>query len=140
MAYCSEEDLLTMIPEVELAELTAESGEVPDSLIIASAISKAEAEIDSYLGVRYVTPLAAAPARVKGLAVDLAIYHLYARRSVAPMVRQQRYEAAVAFLKQAAAGQAVIAGPDGELPTVTKEVADASGAIRVFSRNTLTDW
>jgi phage gp36-like protein len=140
MAYCSEDDLLKMIPQSELAELTAESGEVPDSLIIIDAISKAEAEIDSYLGVRYVVPLSAPPAQVKALAVDLAIYHLYTRRSVVPMVRQQKYDAAVAFLKQVAAGQIVIVGPQGEPPTVAKEVADATSAIRAFSRDTLADW
>jgi len=140
MAYCSEEDLLKMIPQSELAELTAESGEVPDSLIIAEAISKAEAEIDSYLGVKYVVPLAAPPARVKTLAVELAVYHLYSRRSVMPPVRQQNYEEAVAFLKQVAAGQVVIVGPQGEPPTVAKEVADFTSAIRAFSRNTQADW
>lgn len=140
MAYCSEDDLLKMIPQSELAELTAESGEVPDSLIIAEAISKAEAEIDSYLGVKYVVPLSAPPARVKTLAVDLAIYHLYSRRSVMPPVRQQNYDDAVAFLQQVAAGQIMIVGPQGELPTLTKEVTDSTSAIRVFSRNTLADW
>ena len=140
MAYCSEDDLLKMIPPSELADLTVESGEVPDSLIIAAAISKAEAEIDSYLGVKYVVPLAAPPDQVKALAVDLAIYHLYSRRSVVPMVRQQKFDAAVAFLKQVAAGQIVIVGPQGELPTVAKEVTDATGAIRAFTRDTLADW
>jgi phage gp36-like protein len=140
MGYCTEDDLLQMIPQSELAELTAESGEVPDSLILNEAISKAAAEIDSYLGVKYVVPLAAPPARVKALAVELAIYHLYSRRSVVPPVRQQNYEEAVAFLKQVAAGQAVIVGPQGEPPTLTKEVTDANSAIRVFSRDTLTDW
>jgi phage gp36-like protein len=140
MAYCTEDDLLKMIPQPELAELTAESGEVPDSLIINDAISKAGAEIDSYLGVKYVVPLAAAPDRVKALAVDLAVYHLYSRRSVVPMVRQQKYEAAVAFLKQVVAGQMVIVGPQGELPTVAKEVTDATSAIRAFTRDTLADW
>ena len=141
MAYCSEDDLIKMIPQSELAELTAESGEVPDSLIIIDAISKAEAEIDSYLGVKYVVPLSAPPAQVKALSVDLAIYHLYSRRSVVPMVRQQKYDAAVAFLKQVAAGQLVIVGPQGEeLPTVAKEVTDATSAIRAFSRDTLADW
>lgn len=140
MAYCSAEDLLKMISQSELAELTAESGEVPDSLIIAEAISKAEAEIDSYLGVKYVVPLSAPPARVKTLAVELAIYHLYSRRSVMPPVRQQNYEEAVAFLKQVAAGQVVIVGPQGEPPTVAKEVADFTNAIRAFSRDTQADW
>jgi phage gp36-like protein len=140
MAYCSEDDLLKMIPQPELAELTAESGEVPDSLIIAEAIRRAETEIDSYLGVRYVVPLAAPPDRVKALAVELAIYHLYSRRSVAPSVRQQNYEGAVAFLKQVAGGEAVIVGPQGEPPTVTQDVAEASGPTRVFSRVTQWDW
>ena len=140
MAYCSEDDLLKMIPQSELADLTVESGEVPDSLIIAEAISKAEAEIDSYLGVKYVVPLSAPPAQVKALAVDVAIYHLYSRRSIVPPVRQQKFDAAVAFLKQVAAGQIVIVGPHGELPTVAKEVTDATSAIRAFTRNTLADW
>ncbi|MDP2045850.1 MAG: hypothetical protein Q8L00_06520, partial [Deltaproteobacteria bacterium] len=68
------------------------------------------------------------------------IYQLYSRRSVVPMVRQQKYDAAVAFLKQAAAGQLVIVGPQGELPTVAKEVADATSAIRAFTRDTQADW
>jgi phage gp36-like protein len=140
MAYCSEDDLLKMIPQADLADLTVESGEVPDSLIINEAISKAEAEIDSYLGVRYVVPLSAPPDQVKALAVELAIYHLFSRRSVVPPVRQQKYDAAVAFLKQVAAGQIVIVGPQGEPPSVAKEVADATGAKRVFSRNILADW
>jgi phage gp36-like protein len=140
MAYCSEDDLLKMISQAELAELTTESGLVPDNLIVLEAIGKAQAEIDSYLGVKYVVPLAAPPDQVKSLAVDLAIYHLYSRRSVAPPVRQQKYEAAVAFLKQVAAGQSVIVGPQGELPTVAREVADATGAVRAFTRDTLGDW
>jgi phage gp36-like protein len=140
MAYCSEDDLLKMIPEAELVDLTVESGEVPDSLIIAAAISKADAEIDSYLGVKYVVPFSSTPDQVKALAVDLAIYHLYSRRNLVPPVRQQKYAAAVAFLKQVAAGQAVIMGPGGEAPTTAKGVTDATSAVRCFTRDTLTDW
>jgi phage gp36-like protein len=140
MAYCSEDDLLKMIPQADLADLTVESGEVPDSLIVIDAISKAAAEIDSYLGVKYVVPLSAPPDQVKALAVDLAIYHLFSRRSIIPPVWQQRYDAAVAFLKQVVAGQLVIVGPQGELPTVAKEVTDATSAHRAFSRRTLADW
>ncbi len=140
MAYCTEDDLLKMIPQADLADLTVEAGEVPDSLIIAEAISKAAAEIDAYLGVKYVVPLASPPDQVKALAVDLAIYHLYSRRSIVPPVWQQRYEAAVGFLKQVEAGEVVIVGPGGEAPTLAKEVTDASSACRVFSRRTLRDW
>ena len=124
----------------EYGDGSRELNAVTDSLIITDAISKAGAEIDSYLGVKYVVPLATPPAQVKALAVDLAIYHLYTRRSVVPPVRQQKYEAAVAFLKGVAAGQLVIVGPQGELPTVAKEVADATSAIRAFTRDTQADW
>jgi phage gp36-like protein len=140
MAYCSADDLLKMIPQADLADLTVESGEVPDSLIIAEAISKAGAEIDAYLGVKYVVPLSSPPDQVKALAVDLAIYHLYSRRSIVPPVWQQRYEAAIAFLKQVETGEVVIVGPGGEAPTRAKEVTDADSAHRVFSRRTQRDW
>ena len=140
MAYCSEDDLLKMISQADLADLTVESGDDPDSLIINEAISKADAEINSYLGVKYVVPLAGPPDQVKALAVDLAIYHLFSRRSIVPPVWQQRYGDALAFLKQVAAGQAVIVGPEGEAPTLAKEVTDAHSASRVFSRPSLRDW
>ena len=61
MAYCSQDDLLKMIPEAELAELTAESGDIPDPVVVAEAIAKADGEIDSYLAVRYSLPLVGHP-------------------------------------------------------------------------------
>ncbi len=140
MAYCSEDDLLKMIPEEDLTDLTVESGEVPDGLVIADAISKADAEIDSYLGVKYVVPVSPIPDQVKALSVDLTIYHLYSRHSIVLPVRQQKYEAAVNFLKQVAAGQAVIMGPGGESATVAHEVTDSTSAVRCFTRKTLADW
>jgi phage gp36-like protein len=140
MAYCTEDDLLKMIPLSELVDLTVESGEVPDNLIIADAISKADAEIDSYLGVKYMVPVSSTTDQIKALSVDMAIYHLYSRRNLVPPVRQQKYRDAVAFLKQVAAGQAMITGPGGEPPTAPREVADTTSTVRCFTRNTLTDW
>jgi phage gp36-like protein len=140
MAYSVLEDLLKMIPEEELAQITTESGDDPDPTIVAEAISQADAEIDSYLGRRYQVPLSPVPPRVKALSVDLAIYHLYSRRSVAPPVRRQNYEAAVAFLKQVAAGQAVVEVSGGEPPGVNRDVGELTSATRVFRRDTLGEW
>ncbi|MCX5891603.1 MAG: DUF1320 domain-containing protein [Deltaproteobacteria bacterium] len=139
MAYCSQDDLLKMIPLVELAELSAESGDEPEAAVVAEAIAKAAGEIDAYLAVRYVLPLAATPPQVKNLAVDMALYHLYSRRSVAPPVRRQKYDAAVAFLKEVAAGQALVEGvgsPSGD----NRQVGEFSGASRVFGRDGLSEW
>lgn len=140
MAYSVLEDLLKMIPEEELAQITTESGDDPDPAIVAEAISQADAEIDSYLGKRYQVPLSPVPPRVKALSVDLAIYHLYSRRSVAPPVRRQNYEAAVAFLKQVAAGQAVVEVSGGEPPGVNRDLGELTSATRVFRRDTLGEW
>lgn len=134
MAYCSEDDILRMLPQAELAELTAESGDIPDPEVVAAAINQAGAEIDSYLQVRYSLPLSPTPGLIKPLGVDLAIYHLYSRRGVMPPVRRQNYEAALSFLKAVAAGQAGLGEVAGE-PS-----AEVSGAGRLFSRNELEDW
>lgn len=141
MAYSTQDDLLTMIPQAELAALTAESGEVPDGQVVAEAISRADAEIDAACGLRYTVPLAPVPERVKTLSADLAIYHLYSRRSVAPEVWRQKYQDALAFLKQVAAGQATLAGSGGEPPAAAaREAAEMDSNQRIFSRDTLGEW
>jgi phage gp36-like protein len=141
MAYCTQSDLITMIPLKELAELTADSGDTPDSEVVNEAINRADAEIDAYLGMRHTLPLSPLPDQVKGLSIDMALYHLYSRRSVAPTVRRQKYEAAVAFLKLLAAGEAVLEDA-GDTPSPGEQVlvgSEFSSTTRVFTRNT-QDW
>jgi phage gp36-like protein len=140
MAYCSSDDLLNLIPAAELAQLTSESGDLPDLAVAADAIARAAAEIDAYLRVRYQTPLSPVPPQVRALCLDLALYHLYSRRSVAPLIRRQKYEAGVAFLRQVAAGQAVLAEDGAELPAANREVGEIASGTRLFSRATLADW
>jgi phage gp36-like protein len=139
MGYCTVDDLLLLIPLAELAEISAEDQDLPDYLVVENAIDKASAEIDSYLGVRYILPLAAAPAQLRNLSVDMALYHLYSRRSIAPPVRRQKYDDAVAFLKQVAAGQAVVDGA-GDPTEDNRQVGEFSGALRVFNRKDLSEW
>ncbi len=142
MPYCTQEDLEKLVPPKELAQLTAESGEEIDELVVNEAIAAADAEIDSYLGVRYQLPLAApVPARVKALSVDLAAYKLYQRRSLENPARRQAYEDGVNFLKAAAKGLAVIEGAGGLEPAgAAQDVTEISSQDRVFTRETLRDW
>jgi phage gp36-like protein len=136
MPYCTEEDLVNLIPRGELAQLTTEAGDEPDAVVVAQAIAQADAEIDSYLGVRYVLPLAETPARVRALSVDMALYHLYSRRSLMPEVRRDKYRDAVGFLKDVTAGRAQIMGLDGkEEPGAAGDVITVGSADRVFSRD-----
>lgn len=136
MAYCTQDDLLKLVPEAEMAQLSAELGNTPDAAVVTEVIARADAEIDAYLAVRYQLPLAETPPRVKFLSVDLALFHLYSRRSVAPEVRQQKRDEAVAFLKLVAAGKAEIIGAAGvEVPGDAQDVTEISSATRVFSRD-----
>ena len=142
MAYCTQSDLITMIPLKELAELTADSGDTPDSQVADEAIHRADAEIDAYLGMRYTLPLSPLPDQVKGLSIDMALYHLYSRRSVVPTVRRQKYEAAISFLKLVAEGEAVVEDVASDPPPESDQVlvgSEFASATRVFTRNT-QDW
>lgn len=142
MAYCTQSDLITMIPIKELAELTADSGDTPDSQVVDEAIHRADAEIDAYLGMRYTLPLTPLPDQVKGLSIDMALYHLYSRRSVVPTVRRQKYEAAISFLKLVAEGEAVVEDVASDPPPESDQVlvgSEFASATRVFTRNT-QDW
>ncbi|MDI6853156.1 MAG: DUF1320 domain-containing protein [Deltaproteobacteria bacterium] len=140
MAYSSQNDLLTMIAPEELAELTAEAGDLPDELVAEEAIAQADAEINAYLGSRYAVPVTPTPPRVKALSVDMAIYHLYSRRSVIPPVRRDKYEAALAFLKAVAAGMVGLEGAGGDTSGGVGEVAELQSEPRLFSRTGLKDW
>ena len=139
MAYCTQSDLLTLIPLKELAELTADSGDTPDSQVVAEAIQRADAEIDAYLGIRYALPLTPVPDQVKGLSMDVALYHLFSRRSVAPAVRRQKYEEALSFLKLVAAGEAVLEDDNNPSPAEDQVGVEFSSATRIFTRDT-QDW
>jgi phage gp36-like protein len=140
MAYCSQSDLLTMISQEDLAELTADSGDLPDAFVVEEAIVQADAEIDTYLGRRYEVPVTPAPPRLKALSVDMTIYHLYSRRSVVPPVRRDKYDAAIAYLKAVAAGTVGLEGAGGGPDGGTGEVAELSSETRLFSRTGLKDW
>jgi phage gp36-like protein len=140
MAYSTQDDILSMIPQTELAALTSEAGEIPDGQTVAEAISRADAEIDAALGLRYAVPFSPVPERVKTLSVDLALYHLYSRRGVAPEVWRRKYQDALAFLKQVVGGQATLAGSSGDPPGASRDPADLNGPSRVFSRDTLGKW
>jgi phage gp36-like protein len=140
MGYCTQSDLLSLIPVKELAELTTDSGDTPDSQVVAEAIDRADAEIDAYLGSRYTLPLNPVPDQVKGLSMDMALYHLYSRRSLAPPVRRQKYEAALSLLQLIAAGEAIVEGASELLTESSQVESEFSSATRIFSRTTQENW
>lgn len=112
MAYCTLEDLQSLLSPAELAELTAEIGEDPDSAVIADAIAAADALINGYCEQRYgkYLPFNPVPEIIRAMSADIALYHLFSRRTTMPEVRRYKYEDAVSFLKRVAQGLANIPG------------------------------
>lgn len=141
MAYCTQDDLLKLISQREVVNLAADTGDEIDAAVVAECIAQADAEIDSYLAVRYQVPLSPVPDRVRALSVAMAIYYLFSRRSLDDPTRRQNYEDAVAFLKSVGVGKAEIVGAAGvEALSVSQEVTEINSSTRIFSRETMGDW
>lgn len=112
MSYATQTDLETRYGVRELAAITARpgtpAGEV-DAAVVALALADAAAVVDSYLGVRYATPLPLpAPPRVVDLACQIARYRLQEQRA-SDRVRQD-YTDALAFLRDLSGGRATLPG------------------------------
>lgn len=139
MAYCTQTDVLQLIPEAELASLTTEGGDVPEAAVVIDCISKADAEIDGYLGIRYQVPLDPVPDLVKAMSVDLAIYNLHKRRPLMdmPATCRQSYTDRIAFLQRVVAGNATVGASAAQPPAVSQDVAEIGSTKRIFSGNSL---
>jgi phage gp36-like protein len=114
--YCTIDDLKKTLPEQEIIELTDDENLKPtvidaadadcDDIIerIYEAIEAADAEIDGYCTVRYGTPLSPVPVLINKLSIEIAVYHLIARRPPVAESAEKRYERALARLKDISKG------------------------------------
>jgi phage gp36-like protein len=143
MAYSTQTDILKMISQEQLAQLTAEVGSSPDASVVSEAIAHADGEIDSYLAVRYVLPISPTPARVKTLSVAFALYYLFSRRPNLGMPETVRnnYKDGVQFLRDVAGGRAEIPDSSGaEISGDATEVSEITSKTRVFDRDGMEGW
>src|SRR5690554_6477766 len=98
MAYVNSTEMIARFGELEMIQLTDRdnaTGEV-DLAVLDAAIADAEAEVDSYISVRYAIPLASVPDIVKSMTADIARYRLY--DTEVPEIVEKRYDAALRFL------------------------------------------
>ena len=82
MAYSTLEDLINIIPERELINLTNDKCPADNINVekIASSIEYAAELINSYLRNKYKLPLKFIPEIIKNISTDIAAYRLYSRR------------------------------------------------------------
>jgi phage gp36-like protein len=106
VAYCTQTDLEERYSSADLVRFTDHDGDgAADGAVIDQAIADADAEIDSYLGVRYQVPLATTPESVTNVSITIAWYRLaLGRDSVSEAIRKA-YEDAIKWLEGVAAGR-----------------------------------
>jgi phage gp36-like protein len=140
MAYITLAELKDFITERELIELTDDEntgvlGAVAQARVTA-AIEAASADIDSYARGRYATPLQTST-KVKQLARALAIWYLEQRRRAIREDTQKGYEAAMAFLKDLAAGRAQVDQPTGATAQSDAQQVRTTEKLGTFSDDNL---
>jgi phage gp36-like protein len=118
MAYATQADLVPLRMTVkDLTELTDDdnSGEI-NAEIVTAALEEASGRVESYCRMRYVTPLQKSD-DVKALTLDITVYLLFSRRRETAIGEtvQQRFDQAIAFLKDIAASKASLDQPSTAL-------------------------
>ena len=135
MAYATEQDLIDRFGTDELLEIAdRDDDQVIDTTVVAKALEDAGELIDGYVGKRYDLPLSSTPPRLVKLAADIARYFLY-KDSPTEAV-EKAYDDAVAFLRDVAAGKAVL-DISGSEPAPAGDEILTSGPDRVFTSDTL---
>lgn len=138
MAYCTQTDIIHAIGEETLLQLTDDDnvGMIAEEHV-ARAIASADAEIDGYCAVKYAVPFATVPAIVAALAIEIAVYHLYKRRTV-PEKIEKAYDKALARLKDIARGLLSL-GVDPPPAANATAGAESNKTIndRVFTRRSM---
>lgn len=141
MPYSTLDDLIKLLPEETLIQLTDDEGAgEANQARIDEAISQADAEIDSYAGGRYGVPLASPPDLIRKLSVDISIYHLYSRRvEEIPATRADRYKAAVRILDNIAKGIVTLGITPPTAPSLQSKTAETNKPLdtNVFNRDSL---
>jgi phage gp36-like protein len=138
MSYAGEADMIAAYGADALIVAADRDGDgVADAGVIEAALAAATAELDSYLSTKYPVPLAApVPAVVRDKAVDIALYKLSQRPGAMTDEIKDRYEKALAWMRDVSRGVVMLGHTPGPVSTGGGGVQLVSGERR-FTRDTL---
>lgn len=126
MSYALPEDFIEaygLQEAIELSNLENPIADSPDLRQIANAIAHANSEINSYLGVRYLVPIAPPfPLILVSHTLSLARYRLDRFRRREDVTKD--YELAIASLKDMAIGRMALSRPDSSLVAIKSSNQD----------------
>jgi phage gp36-like protein len=139
MSYATPQDIINRYSSEDLVQLTNEdpAATAINAAVLQQALDDASAEIDSYLGARFVLPLADPPSVLARLACDIAMYRVQSLRPIHDLAdARKRYDDAIAMLTRVAAGELTLGiAADGREPASSAEQAE--GPARTFSRKSM---
>lgn len=146
--YLTVDDILADgLSEQSLIDLTDDTNTgVVDNTKVEAAISRAQTEVDTHLGVRFEVPFPSngIPQQVKDITRDITVYRLYQRRhpEAVPEGIRQSYDDAVSLLKRIAQGTAVL--PVAQIASLEKSpglvATNKRAKDRVYSSQELSKW
>lgn len=133
MAYIVNDDIVDRVGSATAAQLSADSGDTPDSDVLTEVRNSAEGEVNGYLAVRYAVPVdlsahADLTATLKGFALDVAVYRLYGRRSPVPENVRRMRDDAIAWLTKVSKGEIVLPAAATPASTTANQPTAAWGS------------
>lgn len=138
--YATKQDMTNKFGEREVIALTDREPyqNLINDNVLNDAIAAVSAEIDSYIGSRYPTPLNPVPKIVSYMACDMVRYYLTGAAATETDPITMRYKNAVKFFGEVSKGVATLGGMPNEAgvaKTTANTVHMVSGG-RVFERGT----
>lgn len=118
MAYATVSDLVAAFGTQEVIALTDRDDRADadntagtvDGTVALGALERASSEADTYLAARYALPLASVPQVLAAVVCDIARYRLSGGETTETTPIADRYKAGITWLKDVAAGRAMLPG------------------------------
>jgi len=112
MPYATAQDMSDRYGEDTVLRLSDRNGDdQADEHVLTQALNDATAEIDTYLAMRYSTPMTPVPSVLTRLCIDIAVYRLASSADMATEEQRTRYEDALTLLDKIAKGQVLLGAP-----------------------------
>lgn len=148
MSYTTDLDLVSLMPERTLLQLSADDplADGPDWNVIAEARAYADGQLDARLRQRYSLPLASVPRELRDWALALARRWLYERRPDGPelpdAVRDAAKEALAALdaVRDGKMSLAIAAPGGGETPAPEGARLQVRAPQRAFTADLLSRY
>ncbi len=135
--YATRDDMVHAFGEKECVSITDRdfTGSI-DDVVMDGALTRASAEIDSYLVGRYPVPWSDTPGVLVGRCCDMARYFLCGSGTQMTEQIRERYEDAVRYLERVADGRHGLGRTsDGQVVQQTSSGARFQSSGRAFDRD-----